>query len=177
MKKLVNLAAVAAVVLLMVTTAIVYVSPRVGYRASNVVSGSMEPTLSAGTMVVAHKVAMDVLKVGDIITFRPAGIGELPICHRIVEIVNTTPSGFKTQGDADKTAGKSIDPWIVPQANVTGMVEFHIPMLGYFIQFLKEKIGLMVGLVFPALIIIFFIFKIVWKDLVKYIRSTPAKQG
>jgi signal peptidase I len=169
-KKITYIATISAVVLLMVIAALVYVGPRFGYRADNIVSGSMEPTISAGTMIVAHSVATNALSVGDIITFKPVNIGEYNMAHRIVKVSNTFPRTFTTKGDALAAP----DPFDVPAANVLGRVEFHAPMIGNFIQFLRGKTGLFVGLVIPALVIMALIVQFLWKDLVKYIRSKPA---
>jgi signal peptidase I len=173
MNKLVNMAAVVTVVLLIVISALVYISPKFGYRVSEVVSGSMKPTLNVGTMVISHKVSTDIMQVGDIITFRyPYDANATPICHRIVDISATRPLYFTTGGDAYKgDAVNYPDKDLVSATSVLGLVEFHAPLLGYFISFLSEKIGLVVGLIIPAIIIIILIFRIFWKELVKYIRT------
>lgn len=174
MKKLSDIAVVAVMVLLMVIAASVYLGPRLGYRADNVISDSMAPTISVNTMVVAHTVDPTLLKVGDIIAFRPVGIGDKDICHRIVQVVAGNPPAFRTQGD---NANQTIDPWTVPVANVLGRVDFKAPLVGIFIQFLGTKIGLVVALIIPALIIFWLIFRVLWKELVRYIRSSPPKEG
>jgi len=173
MKKLTDYAAVAVAVLLILIAALVYLGPRMGYRADNVLSGSMEPVISRGTMIVAEKVEPDTLQTGDIITFKPVMVGETNICHRIIEVINAFPVAFRTQGDALPNP----DPWQVPSANVLGRVTFHFPLLGYFIGFLKTRMGLLLGLVLPAVVIAVLVARGLWKELVRYIRSAPPKEG
>ncbi|MDP2919857.1 MAG: signal peptidase I [Dehalococcoidia bacterium] len=173
MKKIVDSATIAVVVLLMVIATLVYLSPRFGYRADLVVSDSMEPVISVGTMVLAAKTLPTDLKVDDIITFKPVSIGEKPIAHRIIEVKNTFPPQFQTKGD--NLPGP--DPFVVPAANVTGRVVFHFPTVGYFIGFLKTTTGLVIALVIPALITIWFVFRLLWKELVRYIRSSTPKES
>lgn len=176
MKKVTDIALIVVVVLLMLTAVLVYLGPRMGYRADNIISGSMEPTLSVNTMVVAHTLDPKAVQVGDIIAFKPV-ICNKNVCHRVTAVLNTTPVGFKTQGDADKITGKPVDPWVVPAANVLGRVDFSAPVVGIFIQFLGTKVGLLVGLIIPALILFWLIFRILWRDLVRYIRNNSPKEG
>ena len=174
MKRLTNIAALSVVVILMVMSALVYLGPKLGYRTDNVISGSMEPTYSINTMVVAHSVDARQLTVGDIITFKPIGTGTLPICHRIVQIVGNNPPSFQTKGDAST---QKIDPWTVPAANILGRVDFSFPGIGVFFQFMGTKIGFVLCLILPALVVIWLIFRNLWRDLVKYIRSSAPKAG
>lgn len=171
MKRMTEIATVAAAVLLMLTAALVYLGPPIGFRVDNVVSGSMEPVISRGTMIVAEKVDPLQVKANDIITFRPVMVGEQNICHRVIEVLNTIPRSFQTKGDALSAA----DPWQVPAANVLGRVVFDFPTLGFYIGFLKTTTGLVTALVVPSLIIAYFIVKALWKELVRYIRSSPPK--
>ena len=177
MKRITGIAVISAVVLLMVIAVLVYITPRLGYRADNVGSGSMEPTISTYSMVVAHKVDPAVLKAEDIIIFKPA-IGETNVCHKIVTVNNTIPLSFVTGGDAYKgDPSRYPDLLPVPAANVLGKVEFHAPIVGFFIMFLRTPIGLVIGLVFPALIVIYLVFRILWREIVRNIRNTPPKEG
>jgi len=171
MKRLTDAATVSAVVLLMVIAVLVYLGPRMGFRADNVASsGSMEPTMSGGTMIVAEKVQASTLAAGDIITFKVAGM-DVPVCHKITGVTNIGGLSFRTQGDAEQPA----QSLLVPATNVLGKVVFNAPVLGHFIQFLRTTYGLVIGLVLPALVIVWLIFRVFWKELVRYIRSSPRE--
>jgi signal peptidase len=72
-----------------------------GYRGEVILTGSMEPTLSPGDLVVVKKVAASELAVGDVVSFRDRH--GTPITHR-VEAVRATRSGelaVRTRGDAN----------------------------------------------------------------------------
>lgn len=76
-----------------------------GYRVLQVISGSMQPTISDETCIVIKKVDIDEIEIGDIITFvseSPDIYGFLNT-HRVHNIVQDAESGetlFITKGDA-----------------------------------------------------------------------------
>jgi len=174
MKRMTDIATVMVAVLLMVTAALVYLGPRIGYRVDNVVSGSMAPEITRGTMIVAQAVEDTAgLKAGDIITFKPVLVGEENMVHRITQVSSTAPRSFQTKGDALPDP----DPWQVPSANVLGKVVFDFPATGFAIGFLKTTAGLVMALVIPSLIIAYFILKALWKELIRYARSAAPRAG
>ncbi|HLU98219.1 MAG TPA: signal peptidase I [Thermobifida alba] len=135
-------------ILVLVALAIVFsvsVLPRVtGAQALIVLSGSMEPTLPVGSVVIAGPVAPDEVEVGDIITFTHAAPAQTEVAesasaplvtHRVID-VETTAEGtfFHTQGDANTVPD---DP-PVPAADVQGRVWYHIPYFGYAQQALVQ---------------------------------------
>lgn len=88
------------------------------YGPAHVISGSMEPEISAGSTIFLVPVANIVT--GDVIVFHPAEPGREMIVHRVV---GETPEGYLTRGDAvaqtdqemgeppvnsDRTAGKAL---------------------------------------------------------------------
>ncbi len=152
---------------LLLSSAIIYLAPQVGWRFSNIVSGSMSPTMEAGTLVVSHAIDPASLKVGDAIVFRSVDNPRNEVCHRIVDIPTTLPLTYKTKGDAYP----SPDPWTLPAANVVGKVEYSFPLAGYYVSFLKTNIGLFLGLIVPALILLLVFFRSIWRELIKIIRA------
>ena len=66
-----------------------------GYAMLEVVSGSMEPNISIGDMVIIDTKVKD-FKVKDIVTFKD--VNNSYVTHRILEI---TDEGFLTKGDAN----------------------------------------------------------------------------
>ena len=172
MKKIVEITTVVVAVLLVVTTSLIYLSGRMGFQVATVISDSMSPTLSVGTMVVSRAPVVADLKVGDVIIYKPVTMGQKPIIHRIVAENNTNPPSFQTKGD---NPAQAVDPWVVPAANVIGKMEFNSPVAGYINTFFRSKVGLIIALIIPALILVLMLFKSFWRELVKYIRNTPAK--
>ena len=88
-------------------------------------SGSMNPAIRVGDIVVVSEMNSDDIGVGDVIAYR---LAESTTIHRIVDV--KTQEGrieFITQGDANN----SPDPEPVQQGQVLGKVVFTIPKIGW----------------------------------------------
>jgi len=173
MKKAAGNIGFALVILLMVTATLTYLAPHFGWRVDAVLSGSMEPQLKVGAVVVTHSVEPEAIAVGDIITFRPTAVGENLISHRVVGVEEHSPIYFKTKGDANSGA----DPFTVPARNVLGKICLHIPYLGYATEFLKTPLGFVFALVLPGLLIIAIYVKSIWQVLAKNGNKRTDKGG
>ena len=112
---------------------------------SPVYTGSMEPSIPVGGVVVIKSVDPGTLKTGDIICFKFSEATS--ITHRIVNVTN---GGFATKGDANEVP----DQWIVKKENVIGKVILTIPFIGYLGYFVKTPIGFFLLIMLPATIII-----------------------
>jgi len=123
--------------------------PAFGVEIKIVKSGSMEPAIPTGSLVVVRPV--DVYKAGDVITFGEDTKNEIPTTHRI-ESVRTAQGGpfYTTKGDANEER----DPEEVAARAVIGKVLFHVPGAGYVLDFARQPLGfaLLIGL--PAAMII-----------------------
>jgi signal peptidase len=150
MKKTAEYLTLTVVVLLMAAAVFTYLGPHFGWRVDAVLSGSMEPQLKTGSLVVTRTVDPETIEVGDIITFRPTTIGENLITHRVVGIGHNSPVHFETKGDASQKP----DPFTVPARNLVGKIVFHLPYLGYATEFLKTPPGFLFAVVIPGSIII-----------------------
>jgi signal peptidase len=120
------------------------------YRVLTVLSGSMEPTIHVGSIVVIAP-AKD-YKTGDVITFGEIGQAKVPITHRINDV--KTEDGqpvFITKGDANNAP----DTNEAPYSSVDGKVLFSVPLLGYALFFLKKPIGFVAVIIIPAGLVIF----------------------
>ncbi len=138
------------VVLFMTVAVFIYLAPHLGWRVNAVLSGSMEPELTVGSLVVTRPVEPETIVVGDIITFRPVSVGEHLITHRVIGIGQSSSLYFETKGDATDRP----DPFTVPAQNLVGKICFHAPYWGYFTEFLKTPIGFLFAVVIPGVIII-----------------------
>jgi signal peptidase I len=117
------------------------------YKALVVYSGSMEPTIPVGSVVILTPVQAADVKQGDVITFqRPDNKSEL-VTHRVIA-VESGPNGQQwiTKGDANTTA----DPWRVPAAGNGWRYYFNIPYIGYVLNWLQSPLGRILFLVVPA---------------------------
>lgn len=120
------------------------------FKVKIVKSGSMEPTIMTGGIVVIRPAS--VYKVGDIVTFGPDTKTQIPTTHRIVD-EKSVGNGveFTTKGDANDTA----DPKAIKLSDVDGKVMFSVPFIGYILDFAKKPIGFLLLVGVPAAIVIF----------------------
>lgn len=134
-KRLLFLADMAANALLLFFV-IVVLFRGMGIRVFTVLSGSMEPTVPTGSVVLVdtHKEP----KKNDIITFR---MSDVYVTHRMI---GEEQKGYITKGDANNCA----DFQNVPVEKVTGVVIAVIPMAGYILQKSRFLIWLSLGIIF-----------------------------
>lgn len=104
-----------------------------GYGYAVVASGSMEPTLSRGDLVIVRQESA--YEKGNIITFIQTG-DQRTTTHRIVEVED---GRFVTQGDANNLVDESI---VAEQ--IFGKVVLTLPLIGYLIQSASTPLGLLV---------------------------------
>lgn len=114
-----------------------------------VTSGSMEPAIDTGSVVVIKKEAT--YGVGDIITFAGASYRSEPTTHRITsEQIQNGNLVYQTKGDANPDP----DTNYTAKEAVVGKVVFSIPFLGYVLAFARQPIGFILMIILPALAII-----------------------
>jgi signal peptidase len=97
------------------------------FQPALVGSGSMEPKMYPGDVVIIAKVPADNIVVGDVIQFRvPEGI---TVMHRVIKIQETESGGktFITKGDANDEPDS--EP-VIPD-NVVGKAVMTIPKVGW----------------------------------------------
>lgn len=118
-----------ALELCLVIIGIVFSISRImGVNSYVVLSGSMEPTISTGSVVLVDTKDRD-YRVGDVISY---WIDDKIVTHRIVKIHGNV---YKTKGDSNEIE----DSFSVELSQIIGKVKFRIPKLGYFISYLKSK--------------------------------------
>lgn len=119
-----------------------------GFRLFVVKSGSMEPQIKVGSLVVDRNASE--YAVGDVVTFLISD--KEKVTHRIqsVEVINNN-TYYTVKGDANDSPDMSK----IPKKNVIGKVIFSIPYLGYLIAYAKSLPGLILFIIVPATIIIY----------------------
>jgi signal peptidase len=135
-------------------------------RYEPVYTGSMEPAIPVGSIVVIKPANPDTLKVGEIICFKIESESSTTVTHRIF---NITDKGFITKGDANEDP----DQWIVRKENVIGKVIAVIPLIGYVGYFVRTPIGFILLIIIPATIIIIMEIRNIVKELKKN-KNKPA---
>ncbi|MFE4503760.1 signal peptidase I [Rhodococcus sp. NPDC056743] len=118
------------VLLLMVgILAVMVVVPRLtGSTAYTVLTGSMEPAMPPGTLVVVKPTPSEDLATGDVITFQPVSGDPAVVTHRIEGIYYTAEGErqIHTRGDANNVA----DSWSLVPEQIRGRVIYTVPYLG-----------------------------------------------
>lgn len=116
-----------------------------GIKTFVIVSGSMEPNLNVGDIVIIKKCDENDIKEDDIISFRE---GQTIITHRVKEI-NDTENGreYVTKGDNNNVK----DNTPVKYSNIEGVCIGRIEHIGNIVLALKNKI------VIIAIILIFYL--------------------
>ncbi len=121
-----------------------------GYQMRAVLTGSMEPELPVGSLVIAKPIAYEEIKVGDDITYvRDESL--TVVTHRVIKIVAEDES-VVTQGIANNTPDGE-----VYYPNILGRVVFCIPLIGYFAIWLSSPIIKITVAVVIALLLLLWI--------------------
>ena len=101
-----------------------------GYGKAVVVTGSMEPAIEPGDMIIFRE--QEDYEVGDVVVFEAENF----VTHRIIE---ATENGFITQGDAN-----NVDDGEVLREQMIGKVVLIIPKAGHVVDFFKSPFGILV---------------------------------
>ena len=133
--------------------------PVAGIKTFIVQSGSMEPAISTGSVVVVK--SSDTYHVGDVITFGPRSKTKSPTTHRIVEVKED--GNFVTRGDANNAE----DMRTVSRFEVIGKVLFSVPYVGYAVAAAQKPWGFGLIIVLPAVIIIWEEAQKIWMEMKK----------
>jgi len=107
-----------------------------GLRIFVVESGSMEPAVDTGSVVIVKPQKQ--YQEGDIITYASKGNSGTTITHRVVDVeIVDNRQVFITKGDANEE--RDFDK--IEGERVLGRVQIAIPLYGYFVSFAKSKLG------------------------------------
>ena len=116
-----------------------------GIKTFVIVSGSMQPDLMIGDIVIVKNCDKNDINVGDIISYRS---GQSVITHRIVEFIESDgQTGYITKGDNNNVK----DNVVVKFEDIEGKYIGKISKLGNVVLFLKNKI------VIISIILIFYL--------------------
>src|SRR3990167_2756320 len=158
---------------LLIASAILFAAaivPVFGNNALIVRSGSMEPTVAVGDLIITRIHKNLAYKIGDIISFKNQG---KIISHRIIGLENQNGRIFyKTKGDANKNE----DQGLVAESAIVGKAYFRLPYLGRLIAFTKTSAGFSLAVIFPALLVIAFEIQNIFKEIKKQKAITSNSQ-
>jgi len=101
-----------------------------GYGNAVIVTGSMEPTIRIGDIIIIH--SQNEYEINDIVTYHGTNN---PVTHRINEITQT---GYITRGDANNASDGDIE-----KSRIIGKVILTVPGAGNVILFFQQPLGMM----------------------------------
>ncbi|WP_374712482.1 signal peptidase I [Symbiobacterium terraclitae] len=124
-----------------------------GYKVLSVLSGSMEPAIKPGDVIIVEPLKPDhEIKEGDVITFRAADASDMLITHRVVGIVsvNGEPTAYVTKGDNND----AVDLSPVSRSQVVGIQRWRVPYYGYLREFMRKPVGIVSLVIAPGVLLI-----------------------
>ena len=133
-----------------------------GTSLFRVVTGSMEPTITTGALLISKEVNIEEVEEGDIICFRSMEsnmLGQV-ITHRVVKVVEGKDGEtyLETRGDANPTS----DGYYVTERNLIGKVSVYTKegnVLARIYSVVTTPLGFLSCIVFPILLIASFIMR------------------
>jgi len=160
---------ISALIIIATSTAFSALKIPGGLKMLVVQSGSMEPTIKTGSVILIKK--QDTYSTGDIISF--VGAGSDSTTHRVTktnivkgkEIFNT--KGDVNQGEDQETIGIE---------SILGKTVFTVPYLGYLIAFTKTQQGFIFLIVVPATLIIFSEILNIKREILLFREKRKSKQ-
>ncbi|MBV8194404.1 MAG: signal peptidase I [Candidatus Dormibacteraeota bacterium] len=176
-----NLVTATVMLAALITAALVGVTFGTGHRLETVITGSMQPQIPIGSLVVTEHVAASQLQVGNIIVFpAPCDPGKI-VVHRIVqETVSAGNVLIHTKGDANPVA----DSWLSncsvmtstgalsrPLNTTTDRVVYILPYAGNTLD-VARRIALILLLVTGGLVVLGFGVR----EVRRFARRQPASQ-
>lgn len=121
-----------------------------GFKILVVRSGSMEPVIKTGSVVIGKN--FDEYNIGDIVTFTNRDKPKETTTHRLADKqCQGNVCLFTTKGDANDNA----DGEQITEDRIVGKAMFSIRYFGYVASFVRTLPGLIILIVIPATIIIY----------------------
>jgi signal peptidase I len=131
-----------------------------GGQALTVMSGSMEPVIHTGDVVITQRIAPLDARVGDIVTFRSPEHNNRLLTHRVREIhARGGDVYFVTKGDAVN----GVERWSVPANGRIGRTMFRVDKFGYVVHWINRPLGRMALLLAPLLLVTGYAVARIWR--------------
>ncbi len=116
-----------------------------------VLSDSMQPTFTAGDVIVTVDTPARLLRVNDVITYRSPENRDCFVTHRIVNISNNREVlSFQTKGDANE----QWDQYDVTFDKIVGRMVVTIPLIGYLASLSHSVLGFLFLVLAPGIVVI-----------------------
>ncbi len=149
-----------------------------GYSFFKVTTGSMEPTISVGSLILTKDVPIDTVEMDDIVSFfsKEAYMEGRVITHRVIakETSGTGQVLLTTRGDANS----STDIHSVDEENIIGKVIWisgENNVFALIMRFISGKAGFFTCIALPAILISVLIFKKSMETIVTDIKRLKGE--
>jgi signal peptidase I len=121
-----------------------------GYRSLTVLSGSMEPAIHVGDVVMERSLPPAEVRVGDVVTFRDPDDPSTLVTHRVRSVrIHDGQVDVVTKGDANNT----VERWTIPVDGRLGVVRARIPRVGFLVVWASGRTGRIALIAIPALLL------------------------
>jgi signal peptidase len=143
---------------------VMFLTPIGGWKALDVLTGSMRPTIQPGALVLIHRVPLSSVKVGNIVTYTNPRNFKQTITHRVIRIqkINGVTT-ITVKGDANPFPDRPF-----PGGLIDGRVTTIIPGVGRDISALHNPYVLASIIIIPGLFII-------WSEIIRLRRVLAQK--
>ena len=123
-----------------------------GYAPLIVLTGSMEPKIKSGDLIIVKQIDGKDVKNEDVIAFiDPDGNGTSILTHKVIEIYEENGTiFFKTKGDANNTE----DRLPVSEDALVGIYVTRVAGAGNIAMFMQTTAGLVVCVIVPLVVLI-----------------------
>lgn len=123
-----------------------------GFCPLIVLTGSMEPEISSGDLIICKQIDGSKVQVGDVLAFfDPDSTGTAVLTHRVTQITEQDGAlAFITKGDANNTEDRTP----VPADNLVGQYQFKISGAGNVAMFMQTTAGLVVCVIVPLVLLV-----------------------
>lgn len=121
-----------------------------GYKPFIVLSGSMEPAIHAGDLIITRVTEPEHIAEGDIIAFRADK--NVIVTHRVTDVQTGEGLTFLTKGDANTGA----DARAVGAGEMEGIYLCRLAGVGNFAMFLQTPLGMLLFVITPLCLFILY---------------------
>lgn len=141
-----------------------------GYNMYVVQSGSMEPALAVGDMIVTGPVSgwlTGDVETGSIVTYNN---GHKSVTHRVIAVDG---EGLTTKGDASEDP----DTFSVSLGDVEGILLFRVPHFGRVVDFIGTRQGWFLVIIIPASLLVFMLVREIVKEALRKEGNKARDKG
>lgn len=135
-----------------------------GYKPFIVLSGSMEPAIQAGDLIITKVIEPEKVAEGDIIAFQAEK--NTIVTHRVTDVRTEEGLSFLTKGDANTGA----DAKAVGVGELEGIYLCRLAGVGNFAMFLQTPLGMLLFVITPLCLFILY-------DVVSRNRRSRAERS